>query len=148
MTSREMNGKDDSRTNSRDFLVGAFIGALAGAAAALLFAPKSGKDLRTTINGQTNNILEKTDKVKEKALNKSNELASAAKEKASSVVHSVSHQSHELLGKVKDKQVDDENIDGGSEDLFQPSSTSSEEIQRKLEETQRAFDETELKLNH
>ncbi|WP_404329568.1 YtxH domain-containing protein [Mesobacillus maritimus] len=143
MTSREMNGKDDSRTNSRDFLVGAFIGALAGAAAALLFAPKSGRDLRTTINGQTNNILEKTDKVKEKALSKSNELANVAKEKASSVVHSVSHQSHELLEKVRDKQVLDES-DRDSAD-FQ---NSSEEIQRKLEETQRAFDETESKLNH
>lgn len=142
MTSREMNGKDGSKTNSRDFLVGAFIGALAGAAAALLFAPKSGKDLRTTINGQTNTILEKTDKVKEKALSKSNELATVAKEKASSVVHSVSHQSHELLDKVRDKQVLDESVDEVS------AGSNNEEIQRKLEETQRAFDETELKLNH
>ncbi|MGM0903341.1 MAG: YtxH domain-containing protein [Bacillota bacterium] len=144
MTSREMNGKDDSRTNSRDFLVGAFIGALAGAAAALLFAPKSGKDLRTTINGQTINILEKTDKVKEKALSKSNELATVAKEKASSVVHSVSHQSQELLEKVRDKQVLDESVNRDSADFH----NSSEEIQRRLEETQRAFDETESKLNH
>lgn len=148
MTSREMNGKDDSKTNSRDFLAGAFIGALAGAAAALLFAPKSGKDLRTTINGQTNNILEKTDKVKEKALNKSNELATVAKEKASSVVHSVSNQSHELLGKVRDKQVSDEGNAGDSEDSSQLPQTNSEEIQRKLAETQRAFDDTEMKLNH
>jgi gas vesicle protein len=147
MTSREMNGKEGSKTNSRDFLAGAFIGALAGAAAALLFAPKSGKDLRTTINGQTNNILEKTDKVKEKALSKSNELATVAKEKASSVVQSVSHQSHELLEKVKDKQVG-ESAEGDVADSHAPTSTNSDEIQRKLAETQRAFDETELKLNH
>ncbi len=138
MTSREMNGKDESKTNSRDFLVGAFIGALAGAAAALLLTPKSGKDLRTTINGQTSNILEKTDKVKDKALSKSSEIATVAKEKASTVVSQVAHQSQELFEKVRDRQ------EGPSEHAY----TNSEEIQRKLEETQRAFDETELKLNH
>ncbi|MBY0098967.1 YtxH domain-containing protein [Mesobacillus maritimus] len=146
MASREMNGKEGSKT--RDFLAGAFIGALAGAAAALLFAPKSGKDLRTTINGQTNNILEKTDKVKERALSKSNELATVAKEKATSVVQSVSHQSHELLEKVKDKQIGNESAEGEGADSQDPSSMNSDEIQRKLAETQRAFDETELKLNH
>lgn len=141
MTSREMNGKDGSKTNSRDFLVGAFIGALAGATAAFLFTPKSGKDLRTTINGQTISILEKTDKVKDKALSKSTEIAAVAKEKASTVVSQVAHQSQELFEKVRDKQ-------GDSSEHTYSASTNSEEIQRKLEETQRAFDETEIKLNH
>ncbi|MCM3587909.1 YtxH domain-containing protein [Mesobacillus maritimus] len=129
MASREMNGKEDAKTsNSRDFFVGAFIGALAGAAAALLLTPKSGKDLRSTIDGQTSQL-------KDRALYKSNGLASVVKEKANTVAHNVTQQSNELIQKVRGSVREEDNNFG-------------DEIQRKLEETQRAFDETEQKLNH
>ncbi|SEM38963.1 Gas vesicle protein [Mesobacillus persicus] len=151
MSSRELNGKEETKTNSRDFIVGAFLGALAGAAAALLLTPKSGRDLRSTINGQTSSILDRTDEIKGKAISKSNEFALAAKEKANTVVNSMSQQSSELLKKVKEqRQFDETDIEAQAAEESQPRSyvSTSEEIQRKLEETQKAFDETEMKLNH
>lgn len=144
MPSRETNGKEATKTGSRDFITGAIIGAVAGAAAALLFTPRSGKELRTSINEQTVSILEKTDEVKEKAVSKSSELATAAKEKASSLAQTVSDQSADLMNKVKQKNESDPQAE---ENLDTSQSYSSEEIQEKLAETQKAFDETEQKLN-
>jgi gas vesicle protein len=158
MTGRELNGREvsgrelttrnDTGTNSRDFLVGAIIGGLAGAAAALFLTPKSGKELRTTLNEQ-----------KDKAVTKSNELASTAKEKANSLAQSVSQQSSDLVSKVKGKQDQGQNegpegdLDNVPTSMAETSSmeqthtATNEEIQRKLEETQQAFDDTEEKLN-
>ena len=36
--------------NSKDFIIGTLIGSIVGASVALLFAPKSGKELRDDIN--------------------------------------------------------------------------------------------------
>ncbi len=45
--------------NTKDFLIGGLIGAIVGSAAALLFAPKSGKELREDLNTQVDTIKEK-----------------------------------------------------------------------------------------
>lgn len=136
-------GKSESGTNTRDFVIGAIVGAVAGAAATLFLTPRSGKELRSSINEQTISILEKTDKVKNKAMTKSTELVSVAKEKASTLAHTVSQQSNDLLHKVKSQ--DEANFDETK--AIVQDSLASGEIQRKLEETQKAFDETEQKLN-
>ncbi|WP_231687935.1 YtxH domain-containing protein [Bacillus sp. FJAT-27251] len=148
VSGRELNARNDSGTNSRDFMIGAIIGGLAGAAAALFLTPKSGKELRTTLNEQ-----------KDKAMTKSSELASTAKEKANSLAQTVSQQSSDLVSKVKGKQDQGQN-EGPEGDLEnvatsmaetssmeQTHTATNEEIQRKLQETQAAFDETEDKLN-
>src|SRR3954453_19321867 len=51
------NKREDS---SSSFLLGALIGGLVGAAAAIFLAPKSGKDLRSTLNNQAGTLKEKT----------------------------------------------------------------------------------------
>jgi gas vesicle protein len=57
--SRELN-QNKSEDSSSSFLLGALIGGLVGAAAAIFLAPKSGKDLRSTINNQAETLKEKT----------------------------------------------------------------------------------------
>ena len=150
----DVNGSmRETNSNSRDFVTGAIVGGLAGALAALLLAPKSGKELRGSLNEQTSSLK-----------NKSADLASAAKEKASGLKETVSQQSSTIVSKVKDMKNKNEdpsqNTDGDEGELQEvPTSmaeTSSmenthtatgEEIQKKLEETQKAFDDTESKLN-
>ncbi|MBM4762596.1 YtxH domain-containing protein [Bacillus sp. B15-48] len=144
MKNRELNEKQESNTNTRDFVIGAIVGAVAGAAAALLLTPRSGRELRTSINERSVSILEKTEQVKDKAMTKSIELASVAKEKANSIANTVSQQSSDLLHKARNDQNQE---DPQSHDFANSSSGMSEEIQRKLAETQSAFDETERKLN-
>jgi gas vesicle protein len=150
----DVNGSmRETNSNSRDFVTGAIVGGLAGALAALLLAPKSGKELRGSLNEQTSSLK-----------NKSADLASVAKEKASGLKETVSQQSSTIVNKVKDMKNKNEdpsqNTDGDEGELQEvPTSmaeTSSmenthtatgEEIQKKLEETQKAFDDTESKLN-
>ncbi|MBT2644002.1 YtxH domain-containing protein [Bacillus sp. ISL-41] len=150
----DVNGSmRETNSNSKDFVTGAIVGGLAGALAALLLAPKSGKELRGSLNEQTSSLK-----------NKSADLASSAKEKASGLKETVSQQSSTIVNKVKDmknkNEVSSQNTDGDEGELQEvPTSmaeTSSmenthtatgEEIQKKLEETQKAFDDTESKLN-
>jgi gas vesicle protein len=64
---RETNQNKPEESSNR-FLLGALIGGLAGAVVALLFAPKSGKELRNTIKvQQSTNLLKKT-KVKSNSI--------------------------------------------------------------------------------
>ena len=146
-----LRDNNSNNSNSRDFVTGAIVGGLAGALAALLMAPKSGKELRGSLNEQTSTL--KTKGV---------DLASVAKEKASGLKETVTQQSSNLVNKVKDmKNQDGTSSSVSEEDPLQEVPTSmaetssmnnthtatGEEIQKKLEETQKAFDETENKLN-
>lgn len=146
----DLNGTTRESNNSRDFVTGAIVGGLAGALAALLLAPKSGKELRGTLNEQTSTL-------KSKGI----DLASVAKEKAGGLKETVSQQSSTLVNKVKDmknqngttSQVDEGELQDVPTSMAETSSmenthtATGEEIQKKLEETQKAFDETESKLN-
>ncbi|CAM3968205.1 YtxH domain-containing protein [Mesobacillus thioparans] len=146
-----MRDNNSNNSNSRDFVTGAIVGGLAGALAALLLAPKSGKELRGSLNEQSSTLK-----------NKSVDLASVAKEKASGLKETVTQQSSNLVSKVKDmKNQNGTTSSVSEEDQLQEVPTSmaetssmdhthtatGEEIQKKLEETQKAFDETENKLN-
>lgn len=57
--SRETN-HIKSESSSGSFLLGALIGGLVGAAAAIYLTPKLGKDLRTTFSSQADALKEKT----------------------------------------------------------------------------------------
>lgn len=157
-TQYDVNNNSRENSNSRDFVTGAIVGGLAGALAALLLAPKSGKELRGNLNEQTSTL-------KSKGI----DLASVAKEKASGLKETVSQQSSTLVTKVKDmknqqnagsaSQSAEEGFAAEGELQEVPTSmaetstmdnthtATGEEIQKKLEETQKAFDETESKLN-
>ncbi|GAM12759.1 YtxH domain-containing protein [Mesobacillus selenatarsenatis] len=150
----DLNGQmREDNNNSRDFVAGAIVGGLAGALAALLLAPKSGKELRGSLNEQTSTLK-----------NKSVDLASVAKEKASGLKETVSQQSSTIANKVKDMKNKNGNtsqntdIDEGelqevptsmaeTSTMENTHTATGEEIQKKLEETQKAFDDTENKLN-
>ncbi|WP_195575313.1 YtxH domain-containing protein [Paenibacillus sp. 1001270B_150601_E10] len=92
--------------NSSAFIKGAIIGGLVGAAAALLLAPKSGRELRTDLACGAQNVTEKT---KEVALDLSSKAATAVKnagEKAETVVSGVKEASATIATSVKDATTD------------------------------------------
>lgn len=146
--------------NTKDFVIGALIGGIIGAGAALLLAPKPGKELMHDISEQASVIKEKTSKIRDTAMEKGTELAGAAKEKTNAVSSSVSKQSSELVNKVKGLTAKN-NQDTQSEETSElpavktdnevfpegNSPVNDAEIQLKLDETKQAFDETELKYN-
>ena len=76
--------------NMKNFTVGAIVGALAGAAIALLYAPKPGADLRQDVALQAETLKDK-----------SMELSSIAKEKTAHLSSQLKEQSTHLVDKVK-----------------------------------------------
>ncbi|NSL51324.1 YtxH domain-containing protein [Calidifontibacillus erzurumensis] len=64
------NRHEQKTTGGKEFFIGVMIGGLVGAAAALLWAPKSGRELRSNINDQAQIAKEKGEKLAESAKQK------------------------------------------------------------------------------
>lgn len=88
--------------NTKDFLIGTLIGGIVGASAALLLAPKSGKELRSDISEQAQIAKEKTTALTSTAYEKGNEWAQIAKDKSSDIAKTVQAQSQQVIEKVKE----------------------------------------------
>jgi gas vesicle protein len=158
MPAREYETKETNQNNTEDssnnFLLGAIVGGLIGAAAALLFAPKSGKDLRNTLKDGP--LMEKTVQFGENMVNIGNEFVS----KTSAVSQDIVQQSTDLLKKTKGITKTSEGNREGTETNYIPIGGSVEDteeaelpldtvnIRRKLEETERALEEEENKVKH
>lgn len=78
--------------NMKDFIIGALVGGMVGAAAGLLLAPKTGRDLRTDVANQAITIRDK-----------GVEISSTAKEKTVKLSNQLKEQSVQLVDKVKSK---------------------------------------------
>lgn len=141
--------KSDSHMSTKDFLIGTLIGAAVGSLTALLLAPKSGKELRVDLNNQAWQLRDKTDHIRESVSIKGNELTSSVKDKTTAISKKVSEQSVDLVKKVKGltSEIETEPSTNPVDELFEQNNHSESDIQRKLEETKRAFDETESKFN-
>jgi gas vesicle protein len=141
--------QSNNHINTKDFLIGTLVGGIVGALTALFLAPKSGKELRGDLNDHAYLLREKTESLRETAIEKSSEITSTVKDKTSALSKKVSEQSQGLVNKVKGikADVEDEQSEGENaiDQLFETDVNS--DIQQKLEETKKAFDETESKIN-
>lgn len=80
----------DESASTKDFVVGALIGGIIGAAAALLLAPKAGRELRQDVTAQAVNLREK-----------SAELSAQAKEKTAGFSSTAVDKTKELAAKAQ-----------------------------------------------
>ncbi|MCM3692072.1 YtxH domain-containing protein [Neobacillus niacini] len=115
--SRELN-QNKSEDSSSSFLLGALIGGLVGAAAAIFLAPKSGKDLRSTINNQAETLKEKTVQLVKKT-------------------QPSTDTEEELYISI-----------GGIQKTKPQATVDELAIRKKLEEAKKAFEEEEYKVTH
>ncbi|MFJ7731005.1 YtxH domain-containing protein [Lysinibacillus sp. NPDC097231] len=81
---------EEERVNMKDFVIGALVGGIVGAAAGLLLAPKSGKDLRSDVAVQAVNLKDK-----------STDFSTTAKDKTVQLSKQIQEQSTQLVEKVK-----------------------------------------------
>lgn len=81
------NSNDE--VNSKDFLIGALVGGIIGAATALFLAPKSGAELRGDVTTQATHLKEKTIDLSSTAKEKTSQLSSQLKEKSGPLVDKV-----------------------------------------------------------
>lgn len=75
-----MSDNSDDRNVALNFLAGLGVGALAGAVAALLLAPKSGRETREDIKSSAEELKDKADKAMHDLSESSEELVKKSKE--------------------------------------------------------------------
>ncbi|RHW40778.1 YtxH domain-containing protein [Neobacillus notoginsengisoli] len=157
----DMRDYEDRNVTSRDFLTGAVIGGLIGAAAALFLAPKSGREMRETVSGQAAVLKERTAQMKDTMVEKTNELTTMTKEKTSSLTQAVAQQSSNLMDKVKgntenlgeqgaDEQEDETEyipLEMSNKPFEELTLADDTEVKEKLEDIKEALDEEESKYN-
>lgn len=82
----------DDKIHAKDFIIGALVGGIVGAATALLLAPKAGSELRNDVAVQAVTL-------KDKGI----ELSGTAKEKTAQLSSQLKEQSTTIVEKVKSK---------------------------------------------
>lgn len=92
--------------NSSNFLIGFIAGSAIGAAVALLFTPKTGKQLRDDMLSRTGDYLDEADQYIADARVKAKDLINEGKKKSEKLIHEARTKSEELL-KDAEKIFDD-----------------------------------------
>ena len=92
---------EEESSGVSSFLLGALVGGVIGAAAALFLAPKSGSQMREDFSTQAVQLKDKSIELGAVAKTKATEFTSVAKEKTSELTKSIQEQSEQLVGKVK-----------------------------------------------
>src|SRR5699024_2244697 len=105
-------------SRAEGFILGAVVGAATASIASLLFAPKSGKDLRKDISEGTSKTLEQAD-----------DYLDAAKQKGSQMVEDVEKSASEYFNLVGNKTDD---ASSKTKKLFK---RKTDEVEDKVEET-------------
>lgn len=118
----------DNQINTKDFLIGTLIGTMVGAAVALVFAPKSGRELRRDINqgayqakdyasNWKNTAQEKGAEWKDIALVKGSEFKQKAVDSTTELAKNVAQRTQDLTKTVQNKFGQSEE-DGDLEEDF------------------------------
>jgi len=74
---------EESSVNMKDFVIGALVGGIVGAAAGLLLAPKAGRELRGDVAHQAVNIKDKSVELSQQLKDQSTHLVDKVKAKTS-----------------------------------------------------------------
>jgi len=133
--------------NAKDFIIGALIGSMIGAATALLLTPKSGKDVRVDINKGAKYLSNKTEDIRANAVGLGTEFAEVAKVKTSQLTDKVVKQSSVIIDNVKMmKDKASKKLHENTEEL---NPINDEYIaQQKLEELEQAITDSENNVNN
>ena len=112
--------------SSKDFVLGVIFGATVSAIAALLFAPKSGKELRKDLGETTSKTLESTD-----------EYLDLAREKGTKVIHGIEDAASTYFSIAEDKMKStfnkaEKQLDGTADNIDDLVEDTIEEIEEQL----------------
>lgn len=88
------------------FLLGAIVGGVIGAAAALFLAPKTGKEMREDFTTQTNQLKDKATEFTSNAKDKATEYSSVAIDKATEYSSAAKDKASEYTSVAKDKATE------------------------------------------
>ncbi len=130
---------DNQNINSKDFLIGSLIGGIVGASLALIFAPKSGKELRGDINQGAGYVKDRASEWKDVAYVKGSEWKDYAKEQSAHLGQTVQQKSSQISNKLKETTSTIQDKIKGEQDPEQ----AAEEVAKAIDDAAKAFDETD-----
>ena len=93
-------------SGSGDFFAGFLVGALAGAAAALLFAPRSGEETRTIIRDKSIELKDRADELSAEARKRAEEMQVQARDRAQELQSQAKDRAQELQSQAKGRAQD------------------------------------------
>jgi gas vesicle protein len=96
----------------KGLVIGLLAGSAIGAIVALLYAPKSGKELRADIRDKTDDLMENAEGYMEAAKSKASEMVSNAKKKSDQLITDAHSKAHSLLEDA-DKVISDAKLKAG-----------------------------------
>ncbi|MGG5252556.1 YtxH domain-containing protein [Neobacillus sp. SM06] len=133
MASREYETRENHQNRTADekkggnkFLLGAFIGGIAGAAAGMLLAPKAGKELRSKLNQQLNRLMDQSLQLRGSFVPGKQDIPEDSAPTAYISLEPVKPDHEAAVNEMMD---------------------SDEEVQRRLEEAKRALEEEENRIS-
>ena len=103
LTNKTNNTKRDEGMSSSNFVLGALVGGIVGAATALFLAPKSGKELRGDLSEQSSALMEKGNAFKQTATEKGSAWKQTAQEKGTEWISVAKEKSAPIKDAVKTK---------------------------------------------
>lgn len=115
----------------KTFIIGTLVGSVVGAATALFLTPKSGQEMRQSLNDQ----------------------ASVVKEKTSTISKTIADQSNQIMSKVKGsgtkntEEVEQPSIQQNNTGTSSSNTSNEQLFQVKLAEAQKALTDAESSLN-
>lgn len=133
-----MGNSEYQNINSKDFIIGTLIGGIVGVSAALLFTPKSGKELRGDINVGASQIKDRANDWKDVAYEKGSTLKDKAYEKGSEVKDMATDSASQLTKNVSQKTQD---LTKSVQNKLQDKRSKEDEALKAAEEVAEAIDE-------
>ncbi|MDR6720756.1 YtxH domain-containing protein [Paenibacillus sp. 2003] len=113
------------------FAKGIFIGGLLGAAAALLFAPKPGRELRGDLSEKVGIVTDRTKEVASVVSDKATELAKTVSSKTSDIAKTVNQGRNDVMDSVRKASADVANEASRASDEVAAASVEAKEDARK-----------------
>jgi gas vesicle protein len=92
----------ENRSSAKSFFIGLFTGGAIGGLAALLYAPKSGKELRKDIKKKGREVAKDTGDYIENAKNKASEIIYDGRQKTEEILREAKEKAEGLLSQSRD----------------------------------------------
>ncbi|NMO97289.1 YtxH domain-containing protein [Paenibacillus lemnae] len=125
---------------SSTFFKGAFIGALVGAAAALLFAPKPGNEMRGDLSNKLSLVTDKTKEVAGVVGTKASDIAKTVSTKASDVMTTVNDSRENVMATFRKASTDvADEVASASEEIKKTEQDASSEVSQELKSNNTSY---------